>query len=73
MTIPAAILLTIGVIVCAAIAFATGDPMAYKSSAIIGAIGTLANMVFFYRRVYVQLQAERRRLELKKMQGEKPL
>jgi hypothetical protein len=71
MTIPAALLMTIGVIVCACCAFFTGDSLAYKSSVIAGVVGTSINMVFFYRRLHIQMHAERRRLaSLKKKQDE---
>jgi hypothetical protein len=66
MTIPAALFITIGAIFCAGHAFYTGDLADYRSAAIVGLIGTFANMVFFYRRLNLQIQAERRQVELQK-------
>ena len=66
MTIPAALAITLGVIFCAGHAFYTGDSADYRSAAIAGLIGTFANMVFFYRRLNMQIQAERREHESQK-------
>ena len=57
-TIPAALLITIGVIVSAAFAMTTGD---YRSATVAGVIGTVANLLCFYRRLYIQLKGERER------------
>jgi len=57
-TIPAALLMTIGVVVSAAFAMKTGD---YRSAAVAGVIGTIANLLCFYRRLYIQLKGERER------------
>ena len=57
MSIPGALVITIGVIACFGEAMHTGN---YKYAAIAGIIGTVANLVFFYRRLYTQLKAENR-------------
>ena len=57
MTIPAALLISIGAMVSAGLAVRSGD---YKYAAAAGVVGTLANLVFFYRRLYVQMKAEQR-------------
>ena len=57
-TIPGALVLTIGVIFCAARAWVTGD---YRTAALAGVVGTVANLLCFYRRLAIQARAERRR------------
>ena len=70
MTIPAALLISIGVIVGFGLAVHSGD---YRYAAAAGVVGTLANLVFFYRRLHMQMRAEMRRRELQKAkQDEKP-
>jgi hypothetical protein len=71
-TIPGAMVITIGVIFCAVRAMHTGDVGDYKAAAIAGILGTLANLVFFYRRLHIQAKAEQyRRKQQKKASDEK--
>jgi len=58
MTIPAAIGVTLGVIACALLALQSGD---YRASAFAGCVGTVFNLVCFYRRLYLQAKAEQSR------------
>ena len=55
MTIPAATLISIGVIISAGAAVHSGD---YRYAAAAGVVGTLANFTFFFRRLHMQLKAE---------------
>ncbi len=66
MTIPAASLISIGVVFCVGRAFFTGDALDYKTAVIAGLVGTITNLIFFYRNLNIQIKANQRELELKK-------
>ena len=57
-TIPGALGVTVGVLVCAAQAFHSGD---YRISALAGVIGTVVNLICFFRRLAIQAKAEQLR------------
>ena len=57
-TIPAALIVTLGVIFSAVIAAHSGD---YRASTMAGIVGTIFNLICFYRRLAMQAQAEQRR------------
>ncbi len=66
MTIPAAPLITVSVLVCVGRALYSGDALDYKIAVVAGLVGTLSNLVFFYRNLNIQIKASQRQLELQK-------
>ena len=57
-TIPAALIVTLGVIFCAVIAAHSGD---YRASTMSGIVGTIFNLICFYQRLAMQARAEQGR------------